>query len=339
MPFQVSYSSKTQILSAVRLLSAGSDQIQICVNLIFLHAEIVGDLAGHRLQWVQIGGSGVTINDADKVDAWFTDDNNSDKTFRFYLDRNTPFEQYKDVTIFRTPTSFFLGSNEGNQTQKLFNRYLQASPVACANITGTVVVTAPPPTTSHGEEPSSAIEVVITWQHPGDSLKDQYITQYIVYQDDVDVFRLPLIPLGPPLTGNGPPTGPLQYRTTQRARYKIKTKYFINGFPLEYDSCEKDYTGLVFPNVRVYNDTFHSPSISSSQRYFTRKDYTFEANKESVDYFMSSVSESQRYFTRKDYTFEANKESVDYVLFSSMGSQQTMQTINIVRYDPQGIGG
>jgi hypothetical protein len=62
-------------------------------------------MAGHTAEWVQLSGTTVEfLTDPNSVEASFAQSaNRDDKVFRFYLDRDTSFEQYRDVLV--TPTA------------------------------------------------------------------------------------------------------------------------------------------------------------------------------------------------------------------------------------------
>lgn len=94
--------------NAVNLVSAGDDQLAICNPLIYLEAVVAGSLIGHTSEWVQLSGTPtVTLISTSAYQAYYDVVGlpGSDKVFRFYVDRNTPFEQYKDIVVRTTPFS------------------------------------------------------------------------------------------------------------------------------------------------------------------------------------------------------------------------------------------
>ena len=97
-----------RVLNSVALLSAGQNQTAICNPVVYLEATTQGDLAGHTTQWEQISGSPtVTLEIVDETHAYYLVPGvpGTDKVFRFYIDKGSVQEQYREVTIWTTPTS------------------------------------------------------------------------------------------------------------------------------------------------------------------------------------------------------------------------------------------
>ena len=91
----------------VVLMSAGDDQIQICSSIIYLSATIIGNITGHTFLWEQISGSAITLIQNTTTTAYYiVDINPTDKVFRFWVDKGKYNEQYQDITVYSTPTSF-----------------------------------------------------------------------------------------------------------------------------------------------------------------------------------------------------------------------------------------
>lgn len=92
----------------VNLVSAGDNQVAICEPIVYLQATVIGDLSRHYTSWEQISGIPlVNLIAVDAVSAYYTVPGlpGTDKVFRFWVDRGTPFQQHRDVTVRTTPVS------------------------------------------------------------------------------------------------------------------------------------------------------------------------------------------------------------------------------------------
>lgn len=92
--------------SGVELLSAGDEQVVTCAPIVYLEASVDGNLNGHTFEWVQMTGipTVALIPGGNPLQAYYVVENvGSDKTFRFYIDRNTQIQQYADVIVRTTP--------------------------------------------------------------------------------------------------------------------------------------------------------------------------------------------------------------------------------------------
>ena len=90
------------------LVTAGTIQTVVCAPIVYLEATVNGDLTGRQTEWVQISGTPtVDIITVSPTQAYYLAGENpgSDKVFRFYIDRNTQLEEYRDVQIKTTPSS------------------------------------------------------------------------------------------------------------------------------------------------------------------------------------------------------------------------------------------
>ena len=109
MPFQVVLSSSLAPPGEIIFFTAGEDQTALCTPNLTLTAEVTGILSGHTLLWEQIAGDELNV-------IWDTplnqlvvsyhviNDSYVDRTFRFWLDKGSSFQQFDDITIFGTPT-------------------------------------------------------------------------------------------------------------------------------------------------------------------------------------------------------------------------------------------
>lgn len=340
MPFQVSYSNRPRIFQQVELVTAGEDQLHICTPTIYLEGIVSGDLLGHTIEWEQIGGTLVTLINPNTLTPHFDFVDNTNKEFRLYIDRGTPYEQYDDVTILKTPTSFPQCSFD--ETQNTYSDPLNPIPVACDDITMEVEVIVPPPTSLEGEETGYIINYILRWLHPGDPVKDLHIEQYRVYENTLEVDRLPDTPIpnagdiqG---TGGGPPSETLEYYGVP-AVYRIDTHYNIGGREFIRESCDKDFSGVVTPSVRAYNDAVtgasFGPAVSDNHALtLTKFGNIFVTNEDILPVGNFNPEINTVTLTRYSFIMVDPPSDVAAATFP-----QTNLSINITRYGGSGIGG
>lgn len=110
----VGYSQKRR---TVRIVDFGRPRVIICPDGDILLTAVLTDetnLRNHTIYWEQIEGTDVILSSNNELQVAYSFVENSNKTFRFYLDYGTNKEQYKDIEIFHTPTSFqYAGISEG----------------------------------------------------------------------------------------------------------------------------------------------------------------------------------------------------------------------------------
>ena len=99
------------------ILTAGDPQTSICAPIVYLEATISPDGIGHPTEWVQLNGTPTVelFTDSPTQAHYLVNPTapGTDKTFRFYMDRNTPLETYADVTVYTTPASQVYGMLNG----------------------------------------------------------------------------------------------------------------------------------------------------------------------------------------------------------------------------------
>lgn len=102
---------------------AGANLNILCNAIIELSGEIIGgDINDHTVEWEQISGAPVVIEDATTLTPWFINPNLGDEfVFRLWLDRYTPREQFDDVRIFRQPGSANAAGNFLPGTKVVFD--------------------------------------------------------------------------------------------------------------------------------------------------------------------------------------------------------------------------
>jgi hypothetical protein len=331
MPFQVTYSILPNALSPVTLVSAGADQTHICTPVIYLEADVEGNMIGHTIEWEQIKGTAVTLQDADTLNPYFVAVDTTDKAFRLWIDKNTPNVQTGVINIFKTPIS----KNICSFTPLNFelNVGVNLQPVACDDILGTLRVIVPPPTSVEGEETSYILELDVEWSHPGETA-DIFINQYRIYKNSALVASLPTSPLPITSEGGGPPTDQLLY-TDELATYRVDAHYSVGGQEYVIQSCEKDLTTTTVPNVKAYNDSIRNIAYSPSNHGFNQTNYGF---------IVQQLDDSQTHGfnpTTSDFSLQTY---INTVLTEATDTDQTVafsydnHLINITRYDPSGIG-
>ena len=125
MPFQVIFSVYQKPPGEIERFSLGEDLFNVCGIQQTLVASIYGDINGHTFEWEQV------IDDPFQQVTWLIPDYPSpaviveiepnhyessisyefigtvkkDKTFRFWIDKGTPFEQYDEIIVYATPAS------------------------------------------------------------------------------------------------------------------------------------------------------------------------------------------------------------------------------------------
>ena len=108
MPFYVAYSNKRR---KVAIRSASPVQFIICYeigSIISLEA-VVQDYQNQRnveFDWEQIEGTTVVLSHPKELVTTFEYTDNSDKIFRFYIDKDTARETSIDCRVYHTPISF-----------------------------------------------------------------------------------------------------------------------------------------------------------------------------------------------------------------------------------------
>lgn len=84
------------------------NQVAICEPIVYLEAAVDGDLSRHLFEWEQISGTPIVdLQVTSPTQAYYTVPGlpGTDKVFRFYVDRGTRLEQYKDVVVRTTPVT------------------------------------------------------------------------------------------------------------------------------------------------------------------------------------------------------------------------------------------
>lgn len=331
MPFQVTFSTRHRQFKQVKLISAGDDQLHICSVYIYLEAIVEGDISGHTIEWEQLEGTVVNLLQANTLTPFFEAVDSTDKKFRIWIDKGTPYEQYADVYIWKTPTS--LGTASFDYDNSYFNLTLNPQPVECSSITPFVDVRVPSPTSLDGEETGTQTVVVVSWDHPTNTVYQPYIAQYRVVENGTEVDFLPTAPIVDAGDGTGPPTETLTYDGTF-AQYRIDTYYNIAGQEFVKESCTQDFSSLIAPSVKVYNDSMRPISYEYDQQYFTRTNYTNIVQSETSS-GVASYEYDQQYFNRVNYS---NLVESGTSIQGGVGFDPNAQWINITRYDPSGIG-
>jgi len=330
MPFQISYSTRQQTFSPVVLVTAGEDQLHICSPTLQLEGVVIGNLAGHTVEWEQTDGTPVTIHNPNSIVTGFDQVDDTDKSFRLYIDRGLPIEQFDDVTILKTPTSYSDGAFNNDQQYLKFE--IDPQPVESDDITAFVSVVMPPPTNVQGEELGASIVVEVTWEHPINTIYQQYIAQYKVVENTLVVDDIPDVPISTAGDGLGLPTETKFYAGTF-ADYRIDTYYNIAGVEYVRESETKNFSALTVPLVKGYNDNAGLQAFNPDQQHFERTNFSnIVLNPDSMG--NGSLRMGNNYFSKVNYSnIVINEESMGNGAFNP-----DAQSINITRYDPSGVG-
>jgi hypothetical protein len=318
-------------LPRVQISSAGEDQTILCgVSTIFLEATVgpPENLPGHVFLWEQIEGSSVTLSSINTFTTSYPFTETSDKIFRFWVDKGAAEEQFQDVAVFHTPTSFTTFSK--TSTARSFDNRLSASGVVCDDITASVIAQPGQPSTSEGKETNLQTSMVVQWSHPGDAAFDQYIVYYTVLENGTPVAQIPsMLPtnIGDPV---GPPTDTLEYDNANFTDYSINTFYNVNGKELSIESCSKDFSNILIPDVQAYNST--STFSTGNQTSFDSVKFSFLTNAYSSTGIFSSQNQNNINIIK--FSFETQELTDNF--FSSYDVEQ--RTFEISRTDQQGIG-
>jgi len=133
MSFQVTFNTVQLGIPKVVLLSAGTDTFVACGSIVSLTGivDIPENLPGHAILWEQVAGVDVVLSATDTITTSYTFVERSDKVFRLWIDKGLPEQQFKEVSIFHTPTSTF-GLSFGNTSS--FRRIPIADVVECSTI-------------------------------------------------------------------------------------------------------------------------------------------------------------------------------------------------------------
>lgn len=320
MPLTLLYSYAVKPPPPVILITAGDDQQIACAATIFLTAvvDIPSNLPGHTLEWEQTSGTTVILSCTDCLATSFSSVDQTNKTFRFWLDRNKPYEQYDDVAIDYTPTS--AAPMQGHQASPNSNAFIKQTPydiVVCESIL--VSGNPPPPELESTDVPAS---VILVWDEPTADGLESYITLYTVYENDINVSE------------NQP--NDLSYEGAIPAVYKIQTDFFVNGQPSTSTSCERDFLNdLPYPSLVVIDD------LSPSQSHIA--DPTVTVVKYSNIGIFDSISDepAQSHIADPELTLVryANIGIFDPLSVSPKQSHVASPVVNITRFDSGGIGG
>ena len=105
MPFFIATSYRQTSMGIITSMDAGRDQQLVCASNSTLTATVIGNLAGHSVEWEQISGSTVSFTTpTNQLSVDFTQFAFDDKVFRFTIDKNLPWEMYDELSVFGTPT-------------------------------------------------------------------------------------------------------------------------------------------------------------------------------------------------------------------------------------------
>jgi len=314
MGFNVSYSIRTLTVFEIQLLSASDIVTAFCpVGDIILTADVSDEdlLDGHTLLWEQVAGTAVTLLNPASLVTSFPFGDTVDKTFRFYIDKGLPGEQYKDVYVYYTPTTVgargscvgtvTLGKGPGDVAENIFANAGPGAPVTGDFIDNVV--------------PNPGVE--LTWDAPSGDLADDII-KYEVYKDAI--LQSTYYP-GDALSFNGGP-----------GTYIIKSYFDFQNNIINND--EVFDAASFFPANTVYHTVDDVASMEStiSKSYNTIVRFTISKRNETDIVPQGSTSEAVINFAR--FTNKVQIPDLDIVPQGTMSDS----FINITRTNPSGVG-
>jgi len=181
MPFQVIFSQNAAPAGIIQFFSAGPDGVAVCDLEFTLTAEVIGDLQGNVFEWEQISGSPVTFTTpTNELSVTYNQTTFDDKTFRFYLNRGTGFEEFDDVTVFGSPTDSVTNVVSSDKTSILISEaeFFRDDNLLLHFITNYPIVQN---SSAHINKSYTASEAVLTWEFLDTS---QEVLGYIVRERD-----------------------------------------------------------------------------------------------------------------------------------------------------------
>jgi hypothetical protein len=337
MPFQVVFNTVQIGLPTVVLLSAGSDRNVACGSTVNLEGvvDIPENLPGHNILWEQTAGIPVTFSNPNSLVTSYSFTERSDKGFRLWIDKGTPFQQFKEVFIFHTPTSVCQMSLSNSATI----RELKADIVDSSSIIGQLTVGDTPPSPdgpvdrspcqAGGDAPISGInfDLIVSWTVP--TTKPEMVPFFLdtqLFYADSDTSASPRYTTAP---GSVVEHHFLPGGENELKRYYVVTRYKIGGQIITGQSGEVDFTGFTIPTAHLIDDKA-SIQLSNSSTEVTRYTSIILIGTTVTGQMRLSAGEIeiQRYIPTK--------------LEGPLSIQQVMRlsnsAINIIRFDPTGIG-
>lgn len=319
MPFQVSVSYKINEAPPVILITAGADQQISCATSVVLTAVVdePGNLTGHTLEWEQLTGAPVILSCPTCLTTTYALVGLTDKSFRFWIDKGvTNKEQYDDVFIFHTPTSYVPLTGQ------------IADPDAWAGVPSdspeclSIIITASPqPPVLQSAQVEAGLALL--WDVPPRVELQPFIVQYTVYEDGVPVQTTPV-------------GAERKYDGATSAIYSIFTEFSVNGQYSSEFSCERDYIGdLELPNILMFDD-FIAPTSQIANPELTLVKYGFVVLKEpeSTMPLTGQIAAPEVVVTKYGNAVISDTES-DMPLTGQIATP----TLDITRYNSGGIGG
>lgn len=224
----------------IQILPMQSQNV-LCADIVQLSVTVSGDINQHTFEWEQISGTPVALENANTLSPWFVNPNTGDMVFRFWIDRGTPFEKFRDVNIFRELSS--VGNNLITGTM------LQTPGVAVSN-TGSV------PFESRLPSNGQVVPTIYADQN-GTTLRNEAV-----------------LVSGPFMIMWTQPSGQTQYNELlgiQVERWDTNTnQWVLDGFTtFPYYNISNDFA---YRLVAVWNDTFrHQISRETDNRIYRSK--------------------------------------------------------------------
>jgi hypothetical protein len=312
MPFQVVNTSKKLPRFGVTLISAGDDQLIFCGDTVYLEARVddPSKLEGHSLLWEQLEGAPVPLATPYQIATTYPFVETTDKVFRFWINKGTLVEQYRDVNIFHTPRAVcdIVIPNAS------VIRIVPSDPVPCDSITVEIVEHIPVPDGGHDDNVSVIYDIVIEWGLPTDPDLLPLLIQTVLYENGIPVYT-------------ALPSDPREYIGGTNT-YSVLAEFNVRGQYSSEMSCIKDFTGLTLPDMRVINDTTEPLGLSNINTQYTRYTNAMVQTESLTEYGLSNVN-----YSVIQYSQLVN--AGELTTYTSIGDG----TVTIERFDPGGIGG
>ena len=172
-----------------------SDYRVIVNQQVTLTVTVNGDPVGHTFTWQQISGPSVAYTTSETTvppgtvgdnifNLTFIQPDNKTRVFKFCIDAGSATEQCVNITVDGFTGERIYYYTRDNQS---ITTSLEVDPVPCNSIQGTITTTYVKPTFTPGieqfiQDGYTYWTFDLTWDLPGNPIKDPYITQFDVYR-------------------------------------------------------------------------------------------------------------------------------------------------------------
>lgn len=341
MGFQVVFNTTQLGIPQVVLISAGEDTFVACGSTVGLLGvvDIPANLPGHAILWEQLTGTPVVLSNTDTLGTSYPFVERSDKTFRLWIDKGLPEQQFKDVAVFHTPlTRVGQRITKGNSQRHIPHGDF----VVCNTISGVLAPFIPIPRLGQqdrspcqpdGGPPTSGIDFdfSVTWTVPdSETALIPFLIQSELFYVDTglpvpnSVYLNVDFPPGSVVTHSFFPGGENELK-----RYYVETTYSVADNIIKNQSCEVDYTTTALPALHVIDDNPIILGLLNPRRTILRY-----ANSKKTTYDIKGTSFSGHLSNFRRLT----PTVLSYTPYSRTNTTFSGIRINIIRFDSSGIG-